>query len=76
MEGGNITYTINNYHANYDTLTQYSFIPVTYRNMEQAIVSWLVDEYNKMRKESAVLAVQKQIDYVPIEKEFPVDSVS
>jgi hypothetical protein len=76
LEGGNITYTINNFHAHYDTLTQDSFIPITYRNMEQVIIFWLVDEYNKMRKESAVLAVPKEVNYVPIEKEFPVDSVS
>jgi len=67
---------INNFHAHYNILTRESFIPLNYRHIEQAIVFWLVDEYNKMRKESAALAIPKEIDYVPIEKEFPIDCVN
>jgi hypothetical protein len=76
LEGGMVGYTINNLHANYDTITQEGFIPVTYRNMEQAIVSWIVEEYNRMRNKSAPLAIPKDIKYTPIKKELPEDSVT
>ena len=76
LEGGMISYTINNLHANYNTITQEGFIPVTYRNMEQAIVSWIVEQYNRMKNDSSPLAISKEIKYTPIEKEFPEDSVT
>lgn len=76
LDGGTIGYTINNLHAYYNTITQESFIPVTYRNMEQAIVSWVVEEYNRVRNNSAPLAIPKDVKYTPIEKELPEDSVA
>jgi hypothetical protein len=44
--------------------------------MEQAIVSWIVEEYNRVRNGSAPLAIPKDVKYTPIEKEFPEDSVA
>jgi hypothetical protein len=75
LQGGMVSYTISNLHASYDTMTQESFIPTTYRNLEEAIVAWIVDEYNKVKHDAAPSAVKKQIDYQPIEDELPEDSV-
>ena len=38
-------------------------------------MSWIVDEYNKARHNSAPVATPKNMEYVPIEKEFPEGSV-
>lgn len=75
LAGGIVGYTIGTFHASYDTVTQQSSIPVAYRNMEPAIIFWIVDEYNKARNKSAPVAQQRNIEFVPIEKEFPEGSV-
>jgi len=75
LEGGQASYTINNFHACYDLLKQDSSIPITYRNLEQAVVSWLVEEYNKVRNTSAPPAIAPQIDYTPIVEEMPEGTV-
>ncbi len=75
IAGGTVTYTVNNFHAQYDLMTQESEVPVAYRNMELAIISWIVNEYNKVRQESAPAAIAKDIDYKQIEKEFPEGSI-
>jgi len=75
LAGGMVSYTIGTFHASYDTVTQESSIPVAYRNMEPAIIAWIVDEYNKAKHDSAPVAMPKNLEYVPIEKEFPEGSV-
>jgi hypothetical protein len=75
LQGGRVSYTINNLNAFYDTITQESFIPIAYRSIEQAVVKWITEEYNKVRLESAPLAIPKIIEYKPIEVEFPEGSV-
>jgi hypothetical protein len=76
IAGGTVSYTIGTFHASYDTVMQESSIPVAYRNMEPAIIAWIVDEYNKAKHESAPVAMSKNLEYVPIEKEFPGGSVA
>jgi hypothetical protein len=75
LDGGLVGYTINNSHAQYNTATQESTVPVAYRNLEQAIVSWIVDEYSKAKNDSAPAAVKPEIDFKPIQAEFPEGSV-
>jgi len=75
LQGGMVSYNINNLHASYDTVTQESFIPITYRNMEGAIVAWIVDEYNRVKLDDAPSATKKQIEYQPIEHELPEEAV-
>ncbi len=75
LDGGMVGYTINNSHAQYNTVTQESFVPLSYRNLEQAIVSWIVDEYNKVKNDSAPTAVRPKIDFNPIQTELPEGSV-
>lgn len=75
VDGGLVSYTINNSHAQYNTVTQESSVPVSYRNLEQALVSWIVDEYNKVKDDSAPVAISPKIDFNPIQTEFPEGSV-
>lgn len=75
LDGGHVSYTINNSHAQYNTVTQESFAPLSYRNLEQALVSWIVDEYNKVKNDSAPTAVKPKIDFNPIQTELPEGSV-
>lgn len=75
LAGGMVSYSIGPFHASYDTRTQESSIPLAYRNMEQAIAAWIVGEYNRTRHDSAPVATPKNIEYSPIEKELPEDSV-
>ncbi|MBX2991361.1 MAG: hypothetical protein KF749_09335 [Bacteroidetes bacterium] len=77
LTGGMVSYTIGNFHASYDTQSQESSIPVAYRHMEQAIITWIVVEYNKAKRDSAPPAVPKEVEleYTAIEKEFPEESV-
>jgi len=62
LDGGLVTYTLNNFHAQYNTMTQESVIPIGYRNLERAVVSWIVDEYNKAKNRNAPIAVKPEID--------------
>lgn len=75
LTGGLVNYSINKYHAHYNTQTQESNISINYRNLEQAIVNWIVDEYNKVKNDSAPIAKKKEIKYQPIETEYPEGSV-
>ena len=76
LDGGLINYKIGKYHANYDTVTQDSNVPTNYRHMENAIVNWLVSEYNNYKNESAPKAKNKTIDYEPNKTEHPENSVN
>jgi hypothetical protein len=75
LDGGPVSYTINNSHAQYNTVTQESDVPVGYRNLEQAIVLWIVDEYNKVKNASAPAALKPKIEFKPIQGELPEGSV-
>jgi len=75
LTGGMVSYTISTFHASYDTQSRESSIPVAYRNMEQATINWIVDQYNKVKSDATPAAVPKEIEYAPIEKEFSEDSV-
>jgi hypothetical protein len=75
LDGGAVSYTINNSHAQYNTTTQDSDVPVGYRNLEQAIVSWIVDEYNNTKNGSAPVAIKPDIAFKPIQAELPEGSV-
>ncbi|HYT53821.1 MAG TPA: hypothetical protein VEQ38_03840 [Verrucomicrobiae bacterium] len=75
LDGGPVSYAINNSHAQYNTVTQESAVPMGYRNLEEAIVSWIVDEYNKAKNDSAPAAVKPEIDFKPIQAELPEGSV-
>jgi len=63
INGGMVGYSINNFRENYDLLTQKSDIPWNYRYMEQAIITWIVDEYNKLKTDQSPLAEKKVVRY-------------
>jgi len=75
LDEGLVSYTINNSHAQYNMTTQESNVPVGYRNLEQAIVSWILDEYNKAKNGSAPVAIKPEIDFKPIPAEISEGSV-
>jgi hypothetical protein len=75
LDGGLVSYTINNSHAQYNTTTQESDVPVGYRNLEQAFVSWIVDEYSKAKNDSAPVAIKPEIDFKPNHAEISEGSV-
>ena len=49
LGGGVVYYHITNFGGSYDLTTQASHIPWNYRYMEQAVINWIVDEYNKVK---------------------------
>jgi len=63
LGGGIVSFTINNFHGSYDLNTQESHIPWNYRYMEQAVVNWIVDEYNKTKNADAPVAIKKTVVY-------------
>ncbi len=75
FDGGPVSYSINNSHAQYNTTTQESDVPIGYRNLEQAIVSWIVDEYNKAKNDAAPVAIKPKIEFKPNQAEISEGSV-
>lgn len=63
LAGGVVSYTISNFYGSYDLNTQASRIPWNYRYMEQAVINWIVDEYNKVKNPDAQIATKKMIEY-------------
>lgn len=63
LSGGAVSFTISNFHGCYDLNTQASHIPWNYRYMEQAVINWIVDEYNKTKNADAPMATKKTIIY-------------
>ncbi|HZV46789.1 MAG TPA: hypothetical protein VFG06_05530 [Thermodesulfovibrionales bacterium] len=63
LAGGVVSFTINNFHGDYDLKTQARHIPWNYRYMEQALINWIVDEYNKTKNAGAPMAAKKTIIY-------------
>lgn len=63
LAGGVVSYTISNFYGSYDLNTQASRIPWNYRYMEQAVINWIVDEYNKVKNNEAPTASEKIVQY-------------
>jgi hypothetical protein len=63
LAGGAVSFTISNFNGSYDLNTQASHIPWNYRYMEQAVINWIVDEYNKTKNADAPVAAKKTIIY-------------
>ncbi|MFZ3122616.1 MAG: hypothetical protein WA104_04525 [Thermodesulfovibrionales bacterium] len=63
LAGRAVSYTISNFSGTYDLTTQASHIPWNYRYMEQAVINWIVDEYNKTKNADAPIATKKTIIY-------------
>lgn len=63
LAGGAVSYTISNFCGTYDLTTQESHIPWNYRYMEQAVINWIVDEYNKVKNPDAPIATKKMVEY-------------
>lgn len=61
--GGVVSYTISNFYGSYDLNTQASRIPWNYRYVEQAVINWIVDEYNQVKNPGAPIATKKMIEY-------------
>lgn len=61
LGGGVVYYHISNFGGSYDLTAQASYIPWNYRYMEQAVINWLVDEYNKVKNPDAPTAKNKKI---------------
>lgn len=61
LAGGVVHYHITNFGGSYDLTTQASHIPWNYRYMEQAVINWIVDEYNKVKNPNAPTAKNKKI---------------
>ncbi len=75
LAGGRVSYTINNYHATYDLNSYRSRIPWQYKYMEQAVINWIVDEYNKVKNTDAPVAAKKIIEYKPNPDPIPEGSI-
>lgn len=63
LAGGVVSFTIISFYGSYDLSTQESHIPWNYRYMEQAVINWIVDEYNKIKNADAPVAAKKNIIY-------------
>lgn len=63
LVGGTVSYTISSFYGSYDLNTQASRIPWNYRYMEQAVINWIVDEYNKVKNNDAPIAKKKIVEY-------------
>ena len=63
LSGGAVSFTISNFHGSYDLNSQASHIPWNYRYMEQAVINWIVDEYNKTKNADAPVATKRTIVY-------------
>lgn len=75
LAGGLVSFTINNLHATCDLNSQRSFMPWQYKYMEQAIINWIVDEYNKVKNTDAPIATKKIIEYKPNPDPIPEGSI-
>jgi hypothetical protein len=65
FKGGLVRYTINSFGCLYDLQTHESEMPDSYFYMEQAIINWLVDEYNKIKKSDSPDADKVLINFNP-----------
>lgn len=63
LAGGVVYYHITNFGGSYDLTTEASHIPWNYRYIEQAVINWIVDEYNKVKNSDAPIAFKKMIEY-------------
>ncbi len=63
LAGGIVYYTISNFNGSYDLTTLASHIPWNYRYMEQAVINWIIDEYNKVKNADSPMATNKTIIY-------------
>ncbi len=63
LAGGVVSYTISNFYGSYDLNTQASRIPWNYRYMEQALINWIVEKYNKVKHNEAPPGTKKVVQY-------------
>lgn len=76
MAGGIAKYTINSMSfGTYDLQNQISETASYYKYMEQAIINWLVDEYNKIKNPDASLALKTSIGFTPRPDKLPVGTI-